>query len=189
MLALCIRIAILAACLVFLAGMQVGFAPGRGQPALRGLLQASIVVSVGAAVYFGWSVPDPTLWVAAPGAALTVLGCELFVWALLYHPQRPGKAFATDPPVAVLSGGPYRVARHPIYLSYLLALGGVALLAHSWAVAGLTCWMAALYGYAARMEERLILASPQAAEYTTYMRRVGPFWPRWLVSPAGSRGA
>jgi hypothetical protein len=78
-----------------------------------------------------------------------------------------------------------REARHPIYLSYLLALGGAALLAHSRVVAGLAGGMAALYWYAARMEERLILASPRGAEYAAYMRRVGPFWPR----RAGGSGA
>jgi protein-S-isoprenylcysteine O-methyltransferase Ste14 len=185
MLAVVIRFIILTVCLVFLAGMQVGFAPGRGREALRGVLLAAIAASVGAALHFGWSVPDPSPWLAGPGAALAAAGCGLFVWCLVYHPRRPGKAFAAAPPATVVSGGPYRLARHPIYLSYLLALGGAALLAHSWGVAGLGAWMAALYWYAARMEERLILASPHAAGYAAYMRRVGPFWPRWrAASPA-----
>ena len=115
-------------------------------------------------MYFGWAVPVRTPWLAAPGAVLAAAGCGLFVWCLLYHPRRPGKAFAADPPTAVVLGGPYRLARHPIYLSYL-ALGGTALLAHSWAVAGLGVWMAVLYRYAARTEERLILTSPHAAGY------------------------
>jgi protein-S-isoprenylcysteine O-methyltransferase Ste14 len=181
MVALCIRITIVAICLVFLTGMQVGFAPGRDRAALRRLLLASIAASVGAAVYWGWAVLNPSPWLAGPGMGLVAAGGGLFVWALVVHPRRPGKAFAADPPRAVVTGGPYRVARHPIYLSYLMALAGVALMTHSGVVAGMGCWMAALYGYAARLEERLILASPHAAEYAAYMRRVGPFWPRWPV--------
>lgn len=178
MLAIAIRVFIVVVCLVFLIGMQFGFAPGPGRAAVRALLLASIAAAIGVAVYFGWAVPDPTPWLAAPGAVLAAAGCGLFVWCLLYHPRRPGKAFAADPPTAVVLGGPYRLARHPIYLSYLLALGGTALLAHSWAVAGLGVWMAVLYWYAARTEERLILTSPHAAGYAAYMRRAGPFWPR-----------
>lgn len=178
MLILFIRIVIIAVCLVFLTGMQIGFSPGRGHVIFRGLLLGSIVAAVGAAVYFGWAVQEPTPWLAAPGAVLAAAGCGLFVWCLRYHPGRPGQAFAADPPPAILSGGPYLLARHPIYLSYVLALGGVALLAHSWAVAGLGVWMTALYLYAAWVEEQLILASQNAAGYAAYMRRVGPFWPK-----------
>lgn len=187
MLVLAIRVVIVAVCLVFLTGMQVGFAPGRGQAALRGLLLASIAAAVGAAVYFGWAVQDPTPWLAAPGAVLAAVGCGLFVWCLRYHPRRPGKAFASDPPAAIVSGGPYLLARHPIYLSYVLALGGAALLAYSWAVAGLGAWMAVLYWYAAWVEERLILESSDAAGYAAYMRRVGPFWPRLTGWSSGPR--
>lgn len=181
MFALCIRITILAICLLFLTGMQVGFAPGRGRAALRRLLLASIAASVAAAVYWGWAVPDPNPWLAGPGMGLVAAGGGLFVWALVVHPQRPDKAFAAGPPRAVMTGGPYRVARHPIYLSYLLALVGAALMTHSAVVAAMAGWMAVLYAYAARLEERLILASPHAAAYAAYMRRVGPFWPRWPV--------
>jgi protein-S-isoprenylcysteine O-methyltransferase Ste14 len=178
-----IRFVVVAATLVFLTGMQIGFAPGQGRPALRGLLLASIAVSVGAAVYFGWLVAAPTPWLAMPGAAMVGAGCGLFVWALTYHPCRPGRAFASDPPSVFISGGPYAIARHPIYLSYLLALGGAALLAQSWFVAALTAWMVVLYWYAARMEERIILSTPHSHAYAEYMRRVGPFWPRWRKPP------
>ncbi len=179
-----IRIVTLTACAVFLLGMLFGFAPGRGRVALRGLLTASIGFAVGAVIYFGWAVPNPSPWAASLGTMLVAAGCGLFLWALRSHPKRPGKAFANEAPTYLLTGGPYRLARHPLYVSYLLALGGTALLTHTWWVAGLTGWMACLYWYAARMEEGLILRSPRQAEYSAYMRRVNMFWPRWRGAPS-----
>lgn len=175
---LLIRVVILGAAGLFVAGMQFGFAAGPGRTALRAVLFLSIMVSVVTAVYYGWEVEDPMIGVTLVGILVVTASGSLFIWSLFSHASRPAKAFAIDAPKTLVKRGAYRLARHPIYLSYILALTGTALLAHSWVVGGLSIWMAGLYWTAARREEKIILASPHRDDYAAYMKDVGMFWPR-----------
>ncbi len=172
-----VQLAVAATVLVFLIGMQIGFASGQGSRTLRGVLFASIMLAVGVAARSAWMLERPSPWLVVPGAMLAFAGCVLFIWTIRRHPMRPDKAFASDAPHDITTSGPYRLVRHPIYLSYLLATTGVALLAHSPAVAAVAAWLSMLYAYAAWMEERLILASPHGKRYAAYRRQVGMFWP------------
>lgn len=172
-----VRVAVAATILVFMAGMQFGFGQGHGSRALRGLLFGSIMLVVGAAAWAAWMLRSPSPWLVVPGAVWALAGCALFIWTMRHHPGRPDKAFASDAPREITTSGPYGWVRHPIYLSYLVATLGVALLVHSWAVAVLAAWLSMVYAHAARMEERLILASPHGARYADYRRHVGMFGP------------
>lgn len=173
--------------LIFITGMQLGFTSGPGRKVLRLVLVVSIVSSVSTGIVLGWDVGrESTGWVVI-GAALTSIAIILFISALLSHPSRPGKAFASEPPRSLQCHGPYRLARHPLYLSYLLALLGIATLTSSRLMFAMTCWMAVLYWYAAAMEERLILASDIGPAYTEYRRRVGMFYP-WSKQAHDRRG-
>jgi protein-S-isoprenylcysteine O-methyltransferase Ste14 len=65
----------------------------------------------------------------------------------------------------ILSEGPYRYIRHPIYLSYSLAWFAAPIAMHS-IILGLTAIaMTTCYLISAREEERLLAAGPKAAEY------------------------
>jgi len=176
-LTLFIRVFIVVTALIFLTGMQLGFTSGSRRSLLRLLLLGSIVTSVSAAVILGWDVSHENPWRVVIGTALTSTGILLFIVALLSHPSRPRKAFASEPPPSLLCRGPYRLARHPLYLSYLFALFGIAMLTASRLMFAMSCWMAVLYWYAAAMEERLILGSDLGLAYTAYRSRVGMFCP------------
>ena len=177
MLTLYIRAFTVVTALIFLTGMQFGFSPEPGRSLLRLLLLVSIVSCVSVSIILGWHVGYDNPWCVVIGTALTSTGILLFIVALLSHPSRPGKAFAREPPPSLRCRGPYRLARHPLYLSYLLALFGIATLTESWLMFAMSCWMAALYWYAAAMEERLILGSDLGTAYTAYRSRVGMFCP------------
>lgn len=177
MLTIYIRVFILFTALVFLIGMQFGFAAGPGRRSLRLLLLISIVISVGAAIILGWNVREASPCATTIGTVLSTFGIAIFMSALLHHPMQPAKAFSSEAPHLLLSQGPYRLARHPLYLSYLLALFGTSVLTSSWLLLFLSIWMAAVYSYAATMEERLILDSPNGPAYAAYRRKVGMFCP------------
>ena len=65
----------------------------------------------------------------------------------------------------ILTKGPYRLIRHPIYLSYSLCWLAAPVATHN-LVLGLTALgMITCYVMSAREEERLLAAGPRAAEY------------------------
>jgi protein-S-isoprenylcysteine O-methyltransferase Ste14 len=80
---------------------------------------------------------------------------------------------------AFVVAGPYLRMRNPLYTGLLLALGGVALAAGSWRLAGATLLAAAAaHAWVVAVEEPR-LADRFAGAYVEYLRRV----PRWLPSP------
>lgn len=120
------------------------------------------------------------LGVTWPSAlALFVLSAGLFAWtagATRHTP--PTLAFDTDQPAFLLRHGPYRLVRHPFYLSYLLFWTGTAM-----ASAGIAGWltpavMTAVYLRAATLEERKFRHSNLAPAYADYRRQAGMFLPR-----------
>jgi protein-S-isoprenylcysteine O-methyltransferase Ste14 len=78
----------------------------------------------------------------------------------------------------VVSSGPYRYARHPFYLSYILFWSGWSIAI--WNVGALAplAFVTIVYVAAARLEEKGLAATCHAREYRDYMRRAGFFWPR-----------
>ena len=90
---------------------------------------------------------------------------------------RLGRNFSILPQYRTLiAGGPYAVVRHPIYGSYLLFDGTLALDSGSLIAGALWLGEAALLLMRARLEEKLLAASDPA--YAAYLQRV-----RWRFVP------
>lgn len=142
-----------------------------------------IMVGIGMAVsllQLGWlAAHPPTPWfplsLLGYGGALLV-----FWWAFSAHPRDSFRlAFSEEGPGQLVVSGPYRIVRHPYYLSYLLFWAAGAIGSGSiwmWGTVGL---MYALYRTAADHEERQFEASPLAGEYARYCHRTGRFLP-WI---------
>ncbi len=138
-------------------------------------------VSVASLLAFAWFLYGVS---ARPGGyrlvplALCLLSLLLFWWCILHtRRKRFTLAFSPDTPVFLDTQGPYRVARHPFYLAYLMFWVATAL-----AVPGLLSWvvpaiMATLYTLAATTEEAKFTDSPLEGEYRAYSRRTGMFFP------------
>jgi protein-S-isoprenylcysteine O-methyltransferase Ste14 len=78
----------------------------------------------------------------------------------------------------LLKRGPYRLVRHPFYLSYNLAWIAGFIATTWWALGLIAIVMAALYERFVIEEELGFLASDLAEEYAAYKRRAGKYWPR-----------
>jgi protein-S-isoprenylcysteine O-methyltransferase Ste14 len=179
MLLLLIKFTILVTCSLFILGMQLGFSRDNWNWSPQQIITfGSIAASVGAAAYLCWTVKQPDVEFAALGIMVSWAACGLFIWALLTHPSKPGRAMAGTTPEVIVRNGPYQWIRHPIYLAYILALVAATFITQHPILVGFSVWMIVLYTYAARMEEKIILQSPNGDQYAAYINETGLFWPR-----------
>ncbi len=79
--------------------------------------------------YVGY-VRDPVLW--GVGLAIWVLGLGLAVWARIYLGRNWGMPTSTKEDPELVTSGPYRTIRHPIYTGILLAVIGSAIAISVW---------------------------------------------------------
>ncbi|MGN6390920.1 MAG: methyltransferase family protein [Gemmatimonadales bacterium] len=120
-----------------------------------------------------WVRPTPIPDLRLMGAVLWLGGAVLSLWPLWYLRRN----FSVEPEARdLVTAGPYRWARHPIYTVYLLVNLGI-LLRHLTAPLALLmfAWFALLLVRVRFEEDVLGRAFPQ---YADYRRRVGAFGPR-----------
>jgi protein-S-isoprenylcysteine O-methyltransferase Ste14 len=117
------------------------------------------------------------LWLGLAGATACVLAtaATFSCWREMGKSWRLG--IDPEEKTQLVSTGPYRFARHPIYaLSSVLVLGTLAAIS-SPVMAGIALLHLALLQVEARREEKYLLAKHGGA-YAEYMKRVGRFLPR-----------
>lgn len=169
-----------------LAGART-FEYGPQDDLASGLAQFSFLVTgTLATIFLGWRA-EVSMANAVAGGGLMLAALALYEWARhTIAGRRFHIAWSGEVPDAVCEAGPYRFVRHPFYASYLLAFAGlVAALPSLWTLA-IFGFNAALFGHAARDDERSMAQSDLAAEYARYRARTGMFLPR-LRRPAADR--
>lgn len=112
------------------------------------------------------------VWAAA-GIALYALSLTLFLSALEAARRVPlTRAFVYEPKCTTfLTEGPYRVIRHPIYVSCSLAWFAAPVATHNIFLALTAMVMTACYVISARNEERLMADGKRGAEYVEWQRK------------------
>ena len=109
---------------------------------------------------------DP--WLAAIGLLLFALGLGFAVWARLHIGRNWGTPMTQKDEPELVTSGPYRIVRHPIYSGILLASVGTAV-ALSWLWLPVVGLAAIYFVYAATVEDRY-LAKQFPEEYPAYKR-------------------
>lgn len=71
----------------------------------------------------------------------------------------------------ILTQGPYRIIRHPIYLSYSLCWLAAPVATHSLLLGATAVFMITCYVISAREEERLLASGARAEEYAQVRKR------------------
>jgi protein-S-isoprenylcysteine O-methyltransferase Ste14 len=121
--------------------------------------------------------PFRTMGFVMAGKALIVVSAVIFVYTVAY--LRRGFFGETEPVLKhLVTGGPYRFCRHPLYLSFIVL------------ILGLDLWLGSILGvahtlllsipsavYRARVEDRL-LREKFGAEWVAYAERVGFLLPK-----------
>jgi protein-S-isoprenylcysteine O-methyltransferase Ste14 len=108
--------------------------------------------------------------------ALQVMAVALMVWARLTFGRRSFHASADPTAGGLVTTGPYRYIRHPIYTALCL-FGGVGIVAH-WSLKSAALGALLFLGGLVRMlcEERLVKQSyPEYLEYSKATKRMIPY--------------
>jgi protein-S-isoprenylcysteine O-methyltransferase Ste14 len=133
------------------------------------MIFAALVVMALDAVRFGWSYVPP--WVQAIGELVLLLSLWIGFWTLREN------SFAStvvkiqqDRGQTVITTGPYRLVRHPLYAGALLYIAGTSLLLGSWWGLVAVPVLAVLLALRIRIEEETLRAG--FAGYDDYARRV-----------------
>jgi protein-S-isoprenylcysteine O-methyltransferase Ste14 len=152
------------------------FRAGVGLPAL-----AIIVVYAFRPQVLDWAavpLPPPWRWV---GAALFAAALPLLVWIQTtlgknYSPQlriRTGHFLVTS--------GPYRFVRHPMYTTSLIIYAAMGLLCANWFIGGTGVAATLVIMLARTPREEAMLSKAFGEQYRRYMDCTGRFLPRWRI--------
>jgi protein-S-isoprenylcysteine O-methyltransferase Ste14 len=135
---------------------------------IRVVLTAVVIVAVRLGAFRGHGAGDTDPWRAGAGLALFMPGLGFAIWARIHMGRNWGTPMTQKEEPELVTSGPYRLVRHPIYSGILVAGLGTAL--------GLSWWwliavgLAAIYFlYSATVEERY-LTQQFADSYPLYKR-------------------
>jgi protein-S-isoprenylcysteine O-methyltransferase Ste14 len=129
-----------------------------------------------AAAVLGLLAIDSLIGRGALAIAVQVGAVGLMVWARVTFGRRSFHASADPTPGGLVTSGPYRFIRHPIYTAACI-LGWAGVLSH-WSTPAALCGVFLLIGSISRMlcEERLLVRSyPEYRQYAAATRRMVPY--------------
>lgn len=111
------------------------------------------------------------------GIAVQAIGVLLMLWARFTFGRRSFHAAADPTPGGVVTTGPYRLLRHPIYAA-ILYIAWAGALSHARLVT-IACALVVTGGLALRMREEERLMAAEYPDYAAYAART------WRVIPGG----
>jgi protein-S-isoprenylcysteine O-methyltransferase Ste14 len=127
-----------------------------------------------------WVAVATPFWARSVGVLAGLVSTMLAGWGL-WHLRR---SFSIEPAArGLVTSGPYRVARHPLYAAYALAYAGGLLQMQTPAYA-IGCAVLALVMWGRIRYEEGILTAAYPVEYPAYRAQVGALGPRfWRWRP------
>ncbi len=112
------------------------------------------------------------------GVALTVAGIALAIWARWHLGENWSAAVTLKEGHELISSGPYRHIRHPIYSGMLLAFVGTALALGEYRALLAICIVVVAFYAKAKKEERF-LTQEFGDKFREHCRRTGMFLPKF----------
>ena len=133
----------------------------------RGIAVIAVIVLVRG--FRGGSLEVHSLALGVVGAAVFAAGVALAIWARLILGRNWGMPMTQKLEPELITAGPYRLIRHPIYTGILLGLIGTALVTNLIGL-GIALILGAYFIYSATVEERNLTATFPTA-YPAYRAR------------------
>ena len=112
------------------------------------------------------------------GFVVAALGAALALWCIVsFIIIGRGTPAPFDPPRRLVTAGPYKYVRNPMYIGAAFALAGAALFYQSWALfAYAAAFLLVMYLFVVAYEEPALRAT-FGADYNGYCARVRRWWP------------
>lgn len=119
-------------------------------------------------------LPAWSRWI---GVGPLVMGVILIIWGL--GALRTNFAFSVSPQEGskLVTTGPYRWMRHPLYTAFLIEAAGISVVMASWFVGLMAALVWGLLVYRTRIEEEKLIER-YGNQYRLYMESAGRFFPR-----------
>ena len=128
--------------------------------------------------WMAWASLSFPVWLRWVGVGTAVSGFALLQWA---H-QALDKNWSDTPRLmkgqALVTGGPYRWIRHPIYTAFLLIMSATLFLSANWFIGLMWIGMTLLEVLSRVTFEESLMAETFGDEYRNYMKHTGRFLPR-----------
>ena len=123
-----------------------------------------------------WSALPVADWVRWVGVGLGLLACGFLFWTLHHLGTNLTDTVVTRAEATLITGGPYRWVRHPVYVTVLLVLVSASLITANWFIGLLSGGLGAFFVLRAPLEEEK-LSERFGDDYRAYVERTGRFWP------------
>jgi protein-S-isoprenylcysteine O-methyltransferase Ste14 len=148
---------------------------------LRPLLAArlaAILAFIANPLWMSWSsLPLPT-WLRGLGIACGVVSSVLMIWIFSSLGRNLTDTVVARRHAKLVTAGPYRWVRHPLYLSFAVVAVGDTLMTASWFVGLTGAGVLAVLALRTPIEERNLIER-FGDEYRAYSESTGKYWPAW----------
>lgn len=131
--------------------------------------------------WMAWSTLTVPLWLRWVGSGFGTVAVPLVYWTFSSLGKNVTDTVAVRKEHRLVTYGPYRWVRHPLYLSSFLALIGFSLLSANWFI-GLTGILALILLVIRTPIEEAKLIEKFGDQYHEYMKRTGRFLPHLIRS-------
>jgi protein-S-isoprenylcysteine O-methyltransferase Ste14 len=110
------------------------------------------------------------------GMTITVIGFLYAIWSRAKLGRNWSGGVEILPEQKLVTDGPYKIVRHPIYSGHILALLGTALILHD--LMGIMLFFGSIFVYVQKSKkEEVLLSEHFGLEYNNYKKRVKMLFP------------
>ncbi len=157
-------------------GVKAARTRSRGFAGMRVALVLVVLLLLRAGVFKGHSAVTDNPWLQGIGLAVFLMGLVLAVWARVYLGSNWGTPMSEKIDPELVTTGPYRRVRHPIYSGIILATAGTTIAVSLYWLIGLVI-IGAYFIYSATVEERNMadLFPDTYPEYKRLTKMLMPF--------------
>ena len=127
--------------------------------------------------WMGWARYDLPGWLRWAGFILSAGSTPVLFWLFATIGKNISPSHTTRDEHELVTDGPYRFIRHPLYTFGFLIFFGVGLMASMWWVLGALVILVIVVDRRTKLEEQHLIAQ-FGDEYKTYMTKTGRYLPK-----------